>query len=75
MTGERFIFEHRNKSLHTGFVIGFKLFDHAFVGWLGYGKPVWWKPRFSGRGVASYGCGFGWLLLCFRIQVFEIEIE
>ncbi len=50
-----------------------RLGNYAYACLLGYGKPVWWKPRFIGQGNAQYGAGFGWLLLCFRVQVFGIE--
>lgn len=71
MTTKRFLFKHKYVP-HTGFVVGFRSGRHVYCGWLGYGKPVWWKPRFIGRGKAIFGFGFGWLLTCFKIQVFEV---
>jgi len=49
------------------FAIGWK--QHSIGLWIGYGKPIWWKPRLIGRGSAKYGFGAGWLALCCRIQV------
>ena len=70
---KRFLFRHI-KSIETGFVVGVRLRSRSYAIWLGYGKPIWWKPRFLGRGKGIYGFGFGWLLLCFRVQVFELDI-
>lgn len=72
MATKRFLFRH-DRSPHTGFVGGVRMGHHVLIGWLGYGKPVWWKPRFIGKGKAKYGFGFGWLLLCFKIQVVSVK--
>jgi hypothetical protein len=72
MMTKRFSFSHI-KGPEGGFILGLGLFNHVFAAWLGYGKPVWWKPRFMGRGSSKYGFGFGWLLLCFRVQIYELE--
>lgn len=69
MTTKRFLF--RRSKVERGFVIATRLFDYTCAVWFGYGKPVWWKPRFFGRGESKYGFGLGWLLLCFSIQVFR----
>ena len=49
-----------------GFIIAVKCGQWALASWLGYGKPVWWKPRFT-------WVGFGWLILCFKVQIIELE--
>lgn len=69
---KRFLFRYHSES-PAGFVIYFRLGHYGYGIWLGYGKPVWWKPRLIGRGKADYGFGFGWLLLCCRVQVRKIE--
>lgn len=66
-----FLYKHEEND-PTGFCFGARLCKHVYAVWLGYGKPVWWKPRLIGRGKSKYGFGFGWLLLCCRIQVFEV---
>jgi hypothetical protein len=56
----------------TGFALGLRIGEHTYGFWLGYGRPVWWKPHFIGREKSKFGFGIGWLLLCFRVQVFEV---
>jgi hypothetical protein len=68
----RFLFRHQREG-ETGFVAVLRIGDYAYGGWLGYGKPIWWKPRFLGRGNCKYGFGFGWLVLCFNVQIVELE--
>lgn len=72
MATKRFMFSHI-KGPEYGFAFGFTLFSHFLTVWIGYGKPVWWKPRLIGRDKAKYGFGFGWLLLCLKVQVYELE--
>ncbi len=71
---KRFLLRHQRQG-ETGFVIGLRIGNYTYGCWLGYGKPVWWKPRFIGRGKAKYGLGFGWLILCIRVQIVEMEKE
>jgi len=72
---DRFFFNH-NRGLMKGFAFGFRFLHHGYLAWLGYGKPVWWKPRLLGRGNdgARYGFGFGWLVLCFQVKIVELEM-
>lgn len=68
----KFLCIHTKKP-ETGFAIGVRLGDWVYGVWLGYGKPIWWKPRFIDRGNAHYGIGFGWLFLCFRVQIIKYK--
>ena len=68
---KRFIFRHIGGS-QKGFIAAIRFRRWVISVWLGYGKPVWWKPRFIGRGVHDWGVGLGWLLLCFRVQVINV---
>jgi hypothetical protein len=78
---KRFIFKHKRQSdfshpdCETGYAAALRFGKWAIVTWCGYGKPVWWKPRFSGKGSCLCGFGFGWLLLCFRVHVIELKKE
>ena len=73
---DRFLFRHE-RSDESGFAAGIRFGHYGFLGWLGYGKPVWWKPRFFGKkdGLTVFGFGFGWLLLCFQVQIVELRKE
>jgi len=62
---KRFIFRY-DKEYPKGFVMGLRLHNWSIAIWLGYGKPIWWKPRFIGSGRTEYGFGFGWLFWCLR---------
>lgn len=53
-----------------GIAFGFRIRKIVFGFYLGYGRPVWWIPKFIGRGRADFGFGLGWLLLSFRMQVY-----
>ena len=72
---KRFLF-HNVRGVENGFACGFRFRHHGYLAWLGYGKPVWWKPRLLGKGDdgARLGFGFGWLLLCFQVKIVELEI-
>lgn len=65
---KRFSFEHIIRG-GTGYIVVLRIGKRAYAGWLGYGKPVWWKPRFLKGGKGYEGFGFGWLLLCFRVAM------
>jgi len=69
---KRFIFKHVRNHEH-GFAVGLRLGRRGYLGWLGYGRPVWWKPRLLNDG-ARLGFGLGWLLLCFQVKIVELEI-
>lgn len=69
---KRFIFKHITVG-DKGFIIGTKIGHYAYLMWIGYGKPIWWKPRFIGRVFAKYGIGFGWIFLCCHVQVYDIR--
>lgn len=73
---KRFIFSHE-RGVKKGFVCGFRFRHHCYLAWLGYGKPVWWKPRllYGGNGGARLGVGFGWLLLCLQVRIMKLEID
>ncbi len=64
-------FNHKRK-YPMGFAIGCRVGKYMYGFWIGYGRPTWWKPRFFGPENAKFGFGFGWLLLCFQVQVFEV---
>ncbi|KKN91126.1 hypothetical protein LCGC14_0219910 [marine sediment metagenome] len=74
MNRSGFRFRHRRQG-ETGYVAILWRGNWALAAWCGYGKPVWWKPRFMGKGNARYGFGFGWLLLCFRVHIIELKKE
>ena len=72
---KRFQLIHRRQG-ETGYIAILRLGKFAYAGWIGYGKPVWWMPRFLGSGngeYCKYGFGFGWLLLCFRVQIVSLD--
>lgn len=73
---KRFIFIHTDKP-ETGFVVGLRIRDRGYLGWLGYGFPVWWKPRLLNNkdDGARFSFGFGWLLLCLQVKIVELELE
>lgn len=71
----RFVFKHLMEhepgfnNISKGFIAVVHINGWSYGVWLGYREPIWWKPRFIGRGKAHYGAGFGWLFLCFRVQI------
>ena len=71
----RFKFRHVTQE-ETGFILLVRLGKFVYAGWIGYGKPVWWKPRFLGCGEKPciFGFGFGWLLLCFQIRIVKMGL-
>lgn len=69
---KRFIFKHIKRQ-EQGFVVGVYIGNYTYNAWLGYGKPIWWKPHFIGRSTTLWGIGFGWLLLCFRVAVIRVR--
>jgi len=70
----RFYFNRHSGYGSNGLVVAVRFYGKMALGaWLGYGKPVWWKPRVIGKGRALWGIGFGWLFLCFRVQVIKLK--
>lgn len=69
----KFLCRHIKKPYDTGFVMGVKLGDWTYAIWLGYGRPIWWKPRFIRKGNIRHGFGFGWLLLCLQVRIIELK--
>jgi len=73
---ERFLFNH-DRGTHKGFACAFRFRRHKYIVLrLGYGKPVWWKPRLLGgrEDDDRKGIGFGWLFLCFQMKIVELEL-
>jgi len=57
------------KRFDGGLGLGFRIGVRTYAAYLGYGLPIWWVPQFAGKGEATWGFGFGWLLLCVRFQM------
>lgn len=70
---KRFLFCHK-RGVENGLVCGFRFRHHGYLAWMGYGKPIWWKPRLLSCGADGVfrSVGFGWLLLCFQVGIIEL---
>ena len=73
----KFICKHITKKFGSGFCVFVCIDNWVYTVWLGYGKPLWRKPKIittrkEDYRLPLYNVGFGWLLLCFQVQIFQV---